>query len=275
MAVEVYIPKYGQTVEEVKIVQWFVEDGATVKKGQELLEIETDKTTFFVESEAAGVIHCGPYKAGDTVAVLEVVAVVGKAEDKFVAHKVGEEPAVAEETFGVSETPKDLSEPSEDLSETSEVFVSPRARKLAEARGVDIRQIAPTGGGGVRVAERDVLAYLASAPKATPLAEKLAAETGVNLRTVAGTGPGGKITREDVLAAGSVTPHLRWRPRPRRLRRSPRPRRCPSRMSPSGSRSRACARSLRTGWGRASIRPPASPWSARSTRPSLWPCASG
>ena len=60
MSVEVYIPKYGQTVEEVKIVQWFAEDGATVKKGQEILEIETDKTTFFVESEAAGVLHQRP-----------------------------------------------------------------------------------------------------------------------------------------------------------------------------------------------------------------------
>ena len=91
-AVEVYIPKYGQTVEEVKIVQWLVEDGATVKKGQEILEIETDKTTFFVESEAAGMVHRGPYQVGDTVPVLEVVAVIGKPEDKFVAHKVGEEP---------------------------------------------------------------------------------------------------------------------------------------------------------------------------------------
>src|SRR5512139_2163260 len=88
-AIEVYIPKYGQTVEEVKIVQWFVEDGATVKKGQEILEIETDKTTFFVESEAAGVVHRGPYKVGDTVPVLEVVAVIGTAEDKFKGGQVG------------------------------------------------------------------------------------------------------------------------------------------------------------------------------------------
>src|SRR5512138_337455 len=88
-AIEVFIPKYGQTVEEVKIVQWFVEDGATVKKGQEILEIETDKTTFFVESEAAGVVHRGPYNVGDTVPVLEVVAVIGKPEDKFKGGRVG------------------------------------------------------------------------------------------------------------------------------------------------------------------------------------------
>jgi pyruvate dehydrogenase E2 component (dihydrolipoamide acetyltransferase) len=148
-------------------------------------------------------VHVGPYKVGDTVPVLEVVAVIGKSDDKFVAHRVGEEASeVTEVSEGerAAEVSQGVSVPSASAV-ASEVFASPRARKLAQARGVDISQITPTGGGGVRVAERDVLAYLAAAPKATPLAEKLAAETGVDLRKVAGTGPGGKITREDVLAA--------------------------------------------------------------------------
>jgi pyruvate dehydrogenase E2 component (dihydrolipoamide acetyltransferase) len=72
---------------------------------------------------------------------------------------------------------------------------------LAEERNVDLSQVTPTGGGGARVTEKDVLAYLASAPKATPIAQKLAAEAGVDLRTVAGTGPGGRITKEDVEGA--------------------------------------------------------------------------
>ena len=80
MAVEVYIPKFGQTVEEVKIVQWMAEDGVAVKKGQEILEIETDKTTFAVEAEAAGTLHRGPYAVGQTVPVLEVVAIIGAAD---------------------------------------------------------------------------------------------------------------------------------------------------------------------------------------------------
>ncbi len=203
---EVYIPKYGQTVEEVKIVQWFVEDGATVKKGQEILEIETDKTTFFVESEGAGVVHRGPYNVGDTVPVLEVVAIVGKPEDKFVAHKVGDEATEISESapeISIAPTASESSDATGGAaSAAATVFASPRARKLAEARGVDVSKVTPTGGGGLRVAERDVLAYLATAPKASPLAEKLAAETGVDLRAISGTGPGGRITREDVVAAG-------------------------------------------------------------------------
>ncbi len=202
---EVYIPKYGQTVEEVKIVQWLAEDGAEIKKGQEILEIETDKTTFFVEAEGAGFLHRGPYEVGQTVPVLEVVALIGPQDLKFKAGTVGGEatettevaesiePAPAAETSTVSES----SVP----SVASKVFASPRARKLAEERHVDLAQVTPTGGGGVRVTEKDVVAYLATAPKATPLAEKLAAEAGVDLRKLTGTGPGGKITREDVEAA--------------------------------------------------------------------------
>lgn len=203
-AVEVFIPKYGQTVEEVKIVQWFVEDGATVKKGQELLEIETDKTTFFVESEVAGVVHRGPYKVGDTVPVLEVVAVIGAADDKFKGGQIASEEEAGEAKAVTAAETASVAEPAEAVSAElaqAEVFASPRARKLAQSRGVELSAVTPTGGGGVRVAERDVLAYLASAPKATPLAGKLAAEAGVDLRKVAGTGPGGKITREDVLGA--------------------------------------------------------------------------
>lgn len=204
MSVEVYIPKYGQTVEEVKIVQWFAEDGATVKKGQEILEIETDKTTFFVESEAAGVLHRGPYAAGDTVPVLEVVAIIGKPDDKFAAHNFGEEATEVSEQPGPSSAPG-AAQTLEAVTppEATTVFASPRARKLASEKGVDVARIEPTGGGGVRVAERDVVAYLAAAPKVTPLAERLAAQAGVDLRQVTGTGPGGKITREDVLAAAA------------------------------------------------------------------------
>ncbi len=86
------------------------------------------------------------------------------------------------------------------VSPDHRVFASPRARKLAEEKGIDLARagITPTGGEGVRVTEKDVLAYLASAPKVTPVAQKLAAEAGVDLRLVTGTGPGGKITKDDV-----------------------------------------------------------------------------
>jgi pyruvate dehydrogenase E2 component (dihydrolipoamide acetyltransferase) len=184
MAKEVFIPKLGQTVEEVKLIEWLVPDGAKVEAGQELFEVETDKTNFRVEATASGYLRRGPFTEGQIVPVLTVVAMIGEQEVRWESGGVG-----ARESGRAGET-----------ESQARVFASPRARKLAEEKGVDLATaaISPTGGAGVRVAERDVLAYLASAPKATPLAEKLAAEAGLDLRAIAGTGPGGRITKEDV-----------------------------------------------------------------------------
>ena len=87
----------------------------------------------------------------------------------------------------------------------------------------------PTGGGGVRVAERDVLAYLAQLPKATPLAQKMAAEAGVDLRAGDRHGPRRPHHREDVTRTLQPAARLRRPPRRRRLHRrrraaAPRPR---------------------------------------------------
>jgi pyruvate dehydrogenase E2 component (dihydrolipoamide acetyltransferase) len=199
MAVEVYIPKFGQTVEEVTLLQWLAEDGVAVKKGQEILEIETDKTTFFVEAEGSGTLHRGPFEPGKVVPVLTVVATIGAPDEQFVGGKIrgDEEAEVKAEDKGEVEVEAGISSAS-DSTLPSKVFASPRARKLAASEHVDLAEVVPTGGGGVRVVEKDVQAYLASAPKASPLAEKVAAEAGIDLRKVTGTGPGGKITKEDV-----------------------------------------------------------------------------
>ena len=57
MAVQLFIPKLGQTVEEVSLIGWLVEDGAQVEMGEEVLEVETDKAIFPVEAPARGVCH--------------------------------------------------------------------------------------------------------------------------------------------------------------------------------------------------------------------------
>ncbi|MCU0501456.1 MAG: 2-oxo acid dehydrogenase subunit E2 [Anaerolineae bacterium] len=201
MAVEVYIPKFGQTVEEVTLLQWLVDDGVAVKKGQEILEIETDKTTFFVESEGAGTLHRGPFEPGAVVPVLTVVATIGAPGEKFVGGMIqGEDDTVTGKQGDTVTSPAPESV-TVSPSHPVKVFASPRARKLAAAEHVDLAAVTPTGGGGVRVVEKDVQAYLASAPKASPLAEKIAAEAGIDLRKLTGTGAGGKITKEDVEAA--------------------------------------------------------------------------
>lgn len=207
MAEEFFVPKLGQTVEEVIMVGWLVEDGAKVSQGDAVMEVETDKAVFPVEANAKGYIHLGPYKAGDTIPVLTVVAVIGKQDDKFEVK--GSAPA-AEETepapaASVVAEPAPVAEAKSES--TDKVFVSPRAKKLAAETSVDVSKVTPTGYEGIRVTERDVRDYLSQQPKVTPVAQRMAADVGVDLREVAGSGPGGRIVKQDVArAAQPVAP---------------------------------------------------------------------
>ncbi|MEW5719557.1 MAG: E3 binding domain-containing protein, partial [Chloroflexota bacterium] len=198
MAKEVFIPKLGQTMEEARLVKWLVADGALVEEGQGILEVETDKAVFTVEANARGHVHQGPYKEGAVVPVLTVVATIGKADEKFANGELqmAKPPASSDDMACTSMAP--LGTPAPIAEREGKVFASPRARKLAAAKNVDLSQVAPTGEGGTRVVERDVTAFLAHQPKATPVAQKIAAEAGVDLRAVTGTGIGGAITKEDV-----------------------------------------------------------------------------
>jgi pyruvate dehydrogenase E2 component (dihydrolipoamide acetyltransferase) len=203
MAVEFFIPKLGQTVEEVTIVSWLVEDGAKVEQGQPIVEVETDKAVFPVEATASGILHRGSFKEGDIVPVVTTVAIIVAANDRFAAE--GREPAEpASETAPLlGAAPEELQAESVTLTlaETEapeRLVVSPRARKLALEKEVDLHKVMPSGGNGMRIVEQDVLDYLSRLPKVSPLAQRVAAEAGVDLETLTGTGIGGRIMKTDV-----------------------------------------------------------------------------
>jgi pyruvate dehydrogenase E2 component (dihydrolipoamide acetyltransferase) len=199
MATEFFIPKLGQTVEEVTIVSWSVEDGQKINFGDQVMEVETDKAVFPVEANGKGFIHLGPYNAGDIVPVLTVVAVIGAKDDKFAAGAAPVEEESEYEIPSAEHTEQTTAAVHTDgQDEQEKLFASPRARKLANEKGVNLAQVVPTGEGGRRVAERDVISYLKHAPKVTPLAQRMASAAGVDLQGVTGSGPGGKIVKEDV-----------------------------------------------------------------------------
>jgi len=200
MPEEFFVPKLGQTVEEVIMVGWLVEDGEKVSQGQAVMEVETDKAVFPVEANAKGYIHLGPFKAGDVIPVLTVVAIIGKQEDKFEAK--GAAPAAPQVDSAPEQKASPIVSPNtESAGESDRVFVSPRAKKLAAETSVDVTQVKPSGYDGIRVTERDVRDYLSQLPKATPVAQRMAADVGVDLRGVAGSGPGGRIVKQDVTRA--------------------------------------------------------------------------
>jgi pyruvate dehydrogenase E2 component (dihydrolipoamide acetyltransferase) len=199
MAEELFIPKLGQTVEQVTLINWLVNDGDKIEQGQEVLEVETDKAVFNVEAVYGGYIHIGPYKQGDVVPVLAVVAVIGKQDEKFEVKapepKKEQQPQTTEPVMAIK------SEKSSEINVAhpqEKVFVSPRARKLASAKNINLDLVTPTGGKGIRIREKDVVDFLTGGVKVSPLARIMAQEAGLDLRLVTPSGPRGEITRADV-----------------------------------------------------------------------------
>jgi pyruvate dehydrogenase E2 component (dihydrolipoamide acetyltransferase) len=202
MSEDLFIPKLGQTVEEVVLINWLVEDGTRVDFGDPVLEVETDKAIFNVEANGKGYIHFGPYTMGETVSVLTVVATIGKADEGFSPSSDETDEAHVPVESKEMDAPQEEKLP-EEMSLKSpmdrvKTFASPRAKKLAGGKGIDLSGITPTGGGGIRVVEQDVIDHIGVKPKASPIAEALANEVGLDLRGITGTGPMGTISRSDV-----------------------------------------------------------------------------
>jgi pyruvate dehydrogenase E2 component (dihydrolipoamide acetyltransferase) len=161
MAVEVIFPKVDMDMDKGSISKWHVKDGETVKKGQAVFEIETDKSAMEIEAPADGVIKLSDVKEGASVDIGTVVAMIyaaGETAQSFTPHPVTQVKAGAE------------------LSAPANVTQS----------GPSLRREDESGGTGVR---------------ATPLARRLAKQAGVTLASLTGSGPRGRITAADVHTA--------------------------------------------------------------------------
>ena len=198
MAKQVILPKLGQTMEQGAIVEWLKEEGDTVKRGEVLFTVESDKAMLEVEATARGVLRKILVPPGVTVPVLTPVAIIARTMDENIETLLAPE----------KEPPTPAASPSPAKGER--IFASPRARMRAREHGVDLASIQGSGPNG-RIVEKDVLtraslASVASPPRATPMARRVAAELGVDLGAVEGSGIGGKITKADVEQAVPAAP---------------------------------------------------------------------
>ena len=154
MVTEVIMPKMGQTMERGKIIKWLKKDGEEVRRGDPLLEIETDKTTIEVEARESGILKIIA-EEGEEVPIATTIAYIVKEG----------------ETIPEGKEPKKTPEKAE-ATAVKRVKASPLARKIAEEKGIDLTKVQGTGPGG-RITKNDVLAYLereaeaASAEKAS------------------------------------------------------------------------------------------------------------
>ncbi len=198
MPIPIILPKFGFTLETADIVQWLKQDGDTVRAGDPICEVTTDKVNMEVEAPESGTLISPLYEAGATVPVTDVIAYLlrpGEARPSELPTPQSMKSAEA------TTTPAEVATIS--TSETSSTTVSPVALRVAEAGKVDLSQIKGTGPNN-RIVRRDVEGALVQPNdkvRATPAARHLAKQTGVALETVSGSGPRGRIQTVDVEAA--------------------------------------------------------------------------
>jgi len=168
--IDIKVPTIGESINEVTLVKWLKNDGDFVERDEVIAELESEKATFELNAEQAGVLKT-KVKEGDSLKIGDVVAEI-------------DEKAV------VSKQPKAESNKQAEPQQKSEEKISqkPAATKPAEKEEASKKTIAPTNGGDGKM-------------KATPVASAMIADKKINPTEISPSGVGGKILKEDVIEA--------------------------------------------------------------------------
>ncbi len=183
MATSVILPKQGQSVENCIITEWYKKKGDRVEKGELLFAYETDKSSFEEESQFEGILLEIFFEEGDEVPVLSEVAVIGEEGEIIEAQKPAEKTgADAHAENSQNTAAENGSVGIETLAETTVVAavvkgnlklkISPRARKMAELKGITLDDLPGTGPNG-RIIVRDIEAVAEGTIQAAPVAQTL------------------------------------------------------------------------------------------------------
>ena len=153
MPAEVIMPALGMAQETGKVLRWLKLDGADVVKGEPLLEVETDKVTVEIESPADGTLGGVSALEGAEVPVGTVIALVLQ-DGESLATAPTEASGMTEQTAGPTATADAAAAvvvPAPDAASRRRL-ASPKARRLAQAAGIDLDSIAGSGPNGAVVA---------------------------------------------------------------------------------------------------------------------------
>ena len=178
----VLMPRLSDTMTEGVIAGWQKNVGDTVKKGDVLADIETDKATMELESYKDGILLYQGAKAGEKILVNDLLCVIGAAGtniDAIVAavKSSAGASAPATATAVAPSTPAPVAAPTpaapavQAVVNEGRIFASPLAKKMAEERGIDLKYVQGTGDNG-RITKYDIDGYTpvsASVVAATPI----------------------------------------------------------------------------------------------------------
>ncbi|GIW51804.1 MAG: acetyltransferase component of pyruvate dehydrogenase complex [Gemmatimonadales bacterium] len=177
MATKVLMEALSPTMEEGRVVEWLKAEGESVKAGDVLAEVETDKAVMELQARADGVLRKILAPAGSTVPVGDLVAVIAGPDEDISALLEQRRPATRSQEPAARTQPR-----------APETKVTPAPAPPA----------AVTGGQPER----------ADRIKASPLARRLARERGLDLALISGSGPGGRIVKRDLERIEAARPAI-------------------------------------------------------------------
>ena len=166
MAIEITMPQLSDTMDEGTILSWFKKEGESVSRGDALAEVATDKADLEIESFHEGVLLKIHSPEGTTVKVGSIIALIGEAGEEVSdsgpaanqespAAPIAEQVTPAPAAQATNSTPSPVASAHLVNGSSERVKISPLAKNLAKAHGVDYQGIQGSGDGG-RIVKRDI-----------------------------------------------------------------------------------------------------------------------
>ncbi len=158
MAIEIIVPAPGESVSEVTIANWLVKEGDWVEMDAPIAEFESDKATFEVNAEKAGVVEKLIGNIGDTIAINTVIAVINTEAARPASATPTAAPiaAVKEEKAAPAKAAVPVADAKPAMVVASDVLASPMALQLLQEYGIDASQVKGTGSNG-KITKLDAL----------------------------------------------------------------------------------------------------------------------
>ncbi|MBN9350830.1 MAG: 2-oxoglutarate dehydrogenase complex dihydrolipoyllysine-residue succinyltransferase [Chitinophagaceae bacterium] len=178
MAVEIKVPTVGESINEVTLTKWLKQDGDWVERDEPIAELESEKATFEINAEKAGILHTKA-KVDDTLEIGQIAAEIDDTAQKP-AEKAEKKQEPVAETSAAPKAKEEKPQP----RKSGDIIAEPVVIKP----GTSQPQEKPVNGNN----EKPI-------PKATPLAAAIIADKNVNISGAVGTGAHGKLTRNDVI----------------------------------------------------------------------------
>lgn len=157
--IDIKVPTVGESISEVTLLKWLKKDGEYVERDEVIAELESEKATFEVNAERAGVIKLGPLQEGDTLKIGDLLASIDETAAK---PETSTKPAEAEKKTASDSRQSTSTAPV--INVPNDIKASPVASAIIADKKVDPKTVIPSGPSG-KILKDDVLAALSNPGK--------------------------------------------------------------------------------------------------------------